>query len=64
MRYLIKSNKIGSSAPETIKENEEELENREIAEEEEGIFEEDTAFSNECNALAAMESYRNGIIYG
>ena len=35
----------------------EELDNREVAEDVEEIFEEDTAFSNEDEALAAMEFY-------
>ena len=35
----------------------EELEDREIEEEVEGIFEEDSAFSNDDEALAAMEFY-------
>lgn len=57
MRHRIKSGKIGSFAPEKLKVNEEELEDREIAEEVEDIFEEDTAFSNDDEALAAMEFY-------
>jgi hypothetical protein len=57
MRHRIKSGKVGSFAPEKEKVNEEELEDREIEEEVEGIFEEDSAFSNDDEALAAMEFY-------
>ena len=57
MRHRIKSGKIGSFAPEKEKVVLEELEDREIDEEVEGIFEEDSAFSNDDEALAAMEFY-------
>lgn len=57
MRHRIKSGKIGSFAPEKEKVVLEELEDREIDEEVEGIFEEDSAFSNGDEALAAMEFY-------
>ena len=57
MRHRIKSGKIGSFAPEKEKVVTEELEDREIDEEVEGIFEEDSAFSNDDEALAAMEFY-------
>ena len=57
MRHRIKSGKIGSFAPEKEKLVTEELEDREIDEEVEGIFEEDSAFSNDDEALAAMEFY-------
>jgi hypothetical protein len=57
MRHRIKSGKIGSFAPEKEKVEMEELEDREIEEEVEGIFEEDSAFSNDDEALAAMEFY-------
>ena len=57
MRHRVKFGKIGSYTPEKVKVENEELEDREIAEEVEGIFEEDTAFSNEDEALAAMEFY-------
>ena len=53
----MKSGKIGSFAPKKEKVVTEELEDREIAEEVEGIFEEDSAFSNDDEALAAMEFY-------
>lgn len=57
MKHRIKSGKIGSFAPEKEKVITEELEDREIEEEVEGIFEEDSAFSNDDEALAAMEFY-------
>jgi hypothetical protein len=57
MRHRIKSGKVGSFAPEKEKVVMEELEDREIDEEVEGIFEEDSAFSNDDEALAAMEFY-------
>jgi hypothetical protein len=57
MRHRIKSGKIGSFAPEKEKVVTEELEDRELEEEVEGIFEEDSAFSNDDEALAAMEFY-------
>ena len=57
MRHRIKSGKIGSFAPEKEKVVLEEMEDREIDEEVEGIFEEDSAFSNDDEALAAMEFY-------
>ena len=57
MRHRVKFGKICSYTPEKVKVENEELEDREIAEEVEGIFEEDTAFSNEDEALAAMEFY-------
>ena len=57
MRHRIKSGKIGSFAPEKEKVEMEELEDTEIEEEVEGIFEEDSAFSNDDEALAAMEFY-------
>jgi hypothetical protein len=57
MRHRIKSGKIGSFTPEKQKEEVEQLEDREVAEEEEEIFEEDSDFSNDDEALAAMEFY-------
>ena len=57
MRHRVKFGKIGSYTPEKVKVENEELEDKEIAEEVEGIFEEDTAFSNDDEALAAMEFY-------
>ena len=57
MRHRMKSGKIGSYSPEKLKVSEEELEEMEVSEEVEDIFEEDSAFSNDDEALAAMEFY-------
>ncbi len=57
MRHRIKSEKIGSYTPEKQKVELEQLEDREVAEEVEEIFEEDSDFSNDDEALAAMEFY-------
>ena len=57
MRHRIKNGKVGSFTPEKIQVETEELEEREVAEEVEEIFDEDSAFSNDDEALAAMEYY-------
>jgi len=57
MRHRIKAGKVGSFTPEKQKVEIEQLENREVAEEVEEIFEEDSSFSNDDEALAAMEFY-------
>ena len=57
MRHRIKAGKVGSFTPEKQKVEIEQLENKEVAEEVEEIFEEDSAFSNDDEALAAMEFY-------
>ena len=57
MRHRIRSGRIGSFTPEKLKVESEELEDREVAEEVEDIFEEDSTFSNDDEALAAMEFY-------
>ena len=57
MRHRMKMGKVGSFTPEKNKVEAEELEEREISEEVEDIFEEDSAFSNDDEALAAMEFY-------
>lgn len=57
MRHRIKSGKVGSYTPEELKVESEEQEAREVSEEVEEIFEEDSAFSNDDEALAAMEFY-------
>ena len=57
MRHRIKAGKVGSFAPEEQKTKKEQLENNEFAEEVEEIFEEDSEFSNDDEALAAMEFY-------
>ena len=67
MRHRIKAGKVGSFTPEKQKEEIEQIENREVlalaseqvrvSEEVEEIFEEDSEFSNDDEALAAMEFY-------
>jgi len=57
MRHRIKSGKVGSFTPEKQKVEVEQLEDREVADEVEEIFEEDSGFSNDDEALAAMEFY-------
>ena len=57
MRNRIKAGKVGSFTPEKQKVEIELLENREVADEVEEIFEEDSEFSNDDEALAAMEYY-------
>ena len=55
MRHRIKAGKVGSFTPEKQKVEIEQPENREVADEVEEIFEEDSEFSNDDEALAAME---------
>ena len=57
MRHRIKAGKVGSFTPEKQKVELESLEDREVAEEVEEIFEEDSELSNDDEALAAMEFY-------
>ena len=57
MRHRIKSGKVGSFAPEKQKVEVEQLENREVIEDVDEIFEEESEFSNDDEALAAMEFY-------
>jgi len=57
MRHRIKAGKVGSFTPEKQKVEIEQLENREVADEVEEIFEEDSEFNNDDEALAAMEFY-------
>ena len=57
MRQRIKSGKIGSFNPEEMKISEELQEDQTLSSEVEEIFEEDTAFSDSDEALAAMEFY-------
>ena len=52
MRHRIKAGKVGSFEPEKQKVEIELLENREVADEVEEIFEEDSEFSNDDEALA------------
>ena len=57
MRHRIKTGKVGSFTPEKQKEEIEQQENREVSEEVEEIFEEDSEFSNDDEALAVMGFY-------
>ena len=57
MRHRIKAGKVGSFAPEKQKVEVEQLEERELAEEVEEIFEDDSNISNDDEALATMEFY-------
>ena len=57
MRHRIKAGKVGSFTPEKQKVEIEQLENREVADEVEEIFEEDSELSNDDEGLAAMEFY-------
>ena len=57
MRHRIKAGKVGSFTPEKQKVEVEHLEDREVTEDVEEIFEEDSSFSNDDEALAAMEFY-------
>jgi hypothetical protein len=57
MRHRIKAGKVGSFTPEKQKVEIEQMENREVTEEVEEIFEEDSELSNDDEALAAMEFY-------
>lgn len=59
MRHRIKAGRVGSFTPEKQKVEVEQLEDREVAEDVEEIFEEDSGFSNDDEALAAMEFYDN-----
>ena len=57
MRHRIKTGKVGSFTPEKQKVEIEQVEDREVAEDVEEIFEGDSNFSNDDEALAAMEFY-------
>ena len=57
MRHRIKAGKVGSFTPERQKVDIEQLENREVSQDVEEIVEEDSEFSNDDEALAAMELY-------
>ena len=67
MRHRIKAGKVGSYTPEKQKVEIEQIENSEVhalaseqvrvSEDVEEIFEEDSEFSNDDEALAAMEFY-------
>jgi hypothetical protein len=57
MRQRIKAGKVGSFTPEKQKVEVEQLEDREVAEDVEEIFEEDSSINNDDEALAVMEFY-------
>ena len=57
MRHRIKAGKVCSFTPEKQKVEIEQLGDREVAEEVKEIFEEDSEFNNDDEALAAMEFY-------
>ena len=57
MRHRIKVGKVGSFTPEKQKVEVEQLEDREVIGDVEEIFEEDSGFSNDDEALAAMGFY-------
>ena len=57
MRHRIKAGKVGSFTLEKQKVEVEQFEDREVAEDVEEIFEEVSGFSNDDEALAAMEFY-------
>ena len=57
MRHRIKAGKVGSFSPDKQKVEVEQLENSNVADEVEEIFEEGSEFSNDDEALAAMEFY-------
>ena len=57
MRHRIKAGKVGSFSPEKKRVEVEQLEDREVTEDVEEIFKEDSDFSNDDEALAAMEFY-------
>ena len=59
MRHRIKAGKVGSFTPEKQKVEVEQLEDREVAEDVEEIFEEDSNYTNDDEALAAMEFYES-----
>ena len=58
MRHRIKAGKVGSFTPEKQKVEVEQLEDKEVTEDVEEIFEEDSSINNnDDEALAAMEFY-------
>ena len=57
MRHRIKAGKIGSFTPEKQEVEIEQMENSGVTDDVEGIFEEDSEFSNDDEALSAMEFY-------
>ena len=59
MRHRIKSGKVGSFTPEKQKVEVEQLEDRDVIDEVEDIFEEDSNISSDDEVLAAMEFYES-----
>ena len=59
MRHRIKAGKVGSFKPQEQKEVMELQENKKVAEEVDEIFEDETDFCTEDEALAAMEFYES-----
>jgi len=59
MRHRIKAGKVGSFTPEKQKVEVDQLEDREVAEDVEDIFEEDSNISSDDEVLAAMEFYES-----
>ena len=57
MRHRIKVGKVGSFTPEKQNVEIEQMENREMDVEVEEIFEENSEFNNDDEAIAAMEYY-------
>ena len=57
MRHRIKAGKVGSFTPDKQKVEVEQQDDRDVIEDVEEIFEEDSNFSNDDEALAAMEFY-------
>ena len=57
MRRRIKASKVGSFTPKKQMVEEKQVEGREVAEDVEEIFKEDSGISNDDEALAAMEFY-------
>ena len=57
MRHRIKAGKVGSFTPEKQKVEQEQLEDKDILEDVDEIFEEDSNYANDDEALAAMEFY-------
>lgn len=57
MRHRIKVGMVGSFAPEKKNVETKQLEDRDVADEVEDIFGEGSEFSNDDEALAAMEFY-------
>ena len=57
MRHRIKAGRVGSFTPEKQKVEQEQLEDKDNLDDVEEIFEEDSNYANDDEALAAMELY-------